>query len=234
MHETYLIRHGQASARARNYDVLSPLGIQQAQRLGRHLAERHIAVDGVFAGPRQRQRDTALHLVAAARETGLCLPDPVELPAGDEIPLDGILFLWLPRVIEHDATARAIAMRQFDHDEREIQRVLFSAMLAWAADEVAAPSLPTFAQFSARIAEALDEVRRAGATTLFVTSAGPVATTLRLAAHDGAATPADVMRLAMAIGNASLTRVKHDGVRLSVVAEAADVSHLLPDERTLI
>jgi hypothetical protein len=41
------------------------------------------------------------------------------------------------------------------------------------------------------------------------------------------------MRLAMDIGNASLTRVRHDGTRLSVLS-AADVSHLLPEERTLI
>jgi broad specificity phosphatase PhoE len=234
MQETYLIRHGQASARARNYDVLSPLGVQQAQRLGQHLARQRVTIDGVFSGPRQRQRDTALHLVAAAREAGLELADPVELPAGDEIPVDAILFLWLPRVIDHDPVARAMATQNFDHDEREIRRVLFKAMLAWAADEVTSPSLPTFAQFSTRIESALSEVRRVGPTTLFVTSAGPVATALRLAGHDSAATPADVMRLAMAIGNASLTRVAHDGARLSVVATAADVSHLDPAERTLI
>jgi hypothetical protein len=164
----------------------------------------------------------------------MSLPDPVELPAGDEIPVDAILRVWLPRVIEHDPVARAIAQHDYDHDTHEIRRVLVTGMLAWAAGEVTAPSLPTFAQFMAGIDAALREVRRAGTTTLLVTSAGPVATTLRLAEHADAATPADVMRLAMAIGNASLTRVRHDGARLSIVATAGDVSHLLPDERTLI
>ena len=234
MRETYLVRHGQASARARDYDVLSPLGVQQAERLGRHLAARGLALDGVFSGPRKRQRDTALHLVTAARAAGLDLPDPVELPSGDEIPLDAILVLWLPRVVDEDPVARSIASRQFDHDLREIRRVLITAMQAWAAGEVTAPSLPTFAEFSARIERALSEVRRAGPTTLFVTSAGPVATALRLAAHDGVATPADVMQRAMHIGNASLTRLVHDGARFSVVATAGDVSHLDPEERTLI
>jgi broad specificity phosphatase PhoE len=233
--ETYLVRHGQASARAADYDVLSPLGVQQAERLGRHLAQQGLRVDGVFSGPRRRQRDTAQHMVAAARAAGMSLPDPVELSAGDEIPLDAILQLWLPRVIAEDPGARALAERNFDgQNGREIQRVLITAMQAWAAGEVVAPSLPTFAQFSERVAEALHEVRRAGPTTLLVTSAGPVATAMRLAEHAEAATPSDVMRLAMGIGNASLTRVKHDGERLSLVATAFDVSHLPPEERTLI
>src|SRR5437868_3535361 len=114
MRETYLVRHGQASARARDYDVLSPLGVQQAERLGRHLADKGVPLDGVFAGPRKRQRDTATHLVAAARAAGMRLPDPVELPSGDEIPVDEILMLWLPGVIDRDPVARAVASRNFE------------------------------------------------------------------------------------------------------------------------
>ena len=233
MRETYLVRHGQASARARDYDVLSPLGEQQARALGRRIAVEKLPIEALFSGPRKRQRDTALHLIAAAREHGLELPEPRELPSGDEIPLDAILAVWLPRVVDSDAVARSIAQRDFEHDLREVRRVLIGAMQAWAAGEVTAPSLPTFEQFCARVDEALHEVRGTAATTLFVTSAGPVATALHLAAHEGLTTPADVMRLAMAIENASVTRLVHDGTRLAVGA-AFDVAHLLADERTLI
>jgi len=38
----YLVRHGQASFGADNYDVLSPLGHRQAERLGQYLKERGI------------------------------------------------------------------------------------------------------------------------------------------------------------------------------------------------
>ena len=232
MRETYLVRHGQASARARDYDVLSPLGIQQARRLGQRLAVERAPLDAVFSGPRKRQRDTALHLVAAARESGLPLPDAVELPAGDEIPLDAILMLYLPRVAD-DPVARSIATRTFDQPAREIRRVLIAAMQAWAAGEVASPSLPTFGEFTARIDDALAHVRGHGAATLFVTSAGPVATALHLARHDGLATPHDVMRMAMDIENASLTRLVHDGARLAATT-VRDVEHLPADERTFI
>ena len=38
MGSIYLIRHGQASFGADDYDVLSPLGVRQAEVLGDHLA----------------------------------------------------------------------------------------------------------------------------------------------------------------------------------------------------
>jgi broad specificity phosphatase PhoE len=233
MRHTLLVRHGQASARARDYDVLSPLGIQQAQRLGRHLATAKAPLDAVFAGPRKRQRDSAQHLVASAREHHLPLPDPVELPGADEIPLDAILMLYLPRVIDRDPAARAIAERNWDHPGREIHRVLVAAMQAWAAGEVSSPSLLTFDGFVRGIDETLAHIRAQSAAALLVTSAGPVATALHLAAHDQCATPSDVMRTAMSIENASVTRIAHDGARLAATA-IRDVTHLAPHERTFI
>ena len=39
MGSIYLIRHGQASFGAENYDVLSPLGYRQSEALGDYLAQ---------------------------------------------------------------------------------------------------------------------------------------------------------------------------------------------------
>jgi broad specificity phosphatase PhoE len=232
--ETFLVRHGQASARARNYDVLSPLGVQQARRLGEHFVRGGVAFDAVFSGPRQRQRDTARHVVEAMRAAGGgAVPDQVVLDGCDEIPLGAILVLWLPRLLDTDPVARAIAEQRFEHSDDEIRDLLGRAMQAWAAGEVAAPSLLTFAAFVARIEAALDHIRGHGAATLLVTSAGPVAAALHLAAHDGLTTPIDVMRHVVAVPNASVTRVVHDGERLAV-ASAHDVSHLPPHERSLM
>lgn len=233
MRQILLVRHGQASARARDYDVLSPLGARQARRLGEHLAARGLVFDAVFSGPRRRQLDTACHLVEAARAAGARLPDAVELASLDEIPLGHILALWLPRFVDGDPVARAIAEQRWEHPEAEIRRVLAAAMTAWAAGEVQSPSLPSFAEFVARIDAALAHISAQGASTLLVTSAGPVATALHLGRHDGALTPVEVMRAAMAVPNASLTRLLHDGSRLRV-ERAHDVEHLPPDERSLM
>ncbi|NWD90503.1 phosphoglycerate mutase family protein, partial [Pseudomonas sp. K5002] len=50
MGSIYLIRHGQASFGADDYDVLSPIGVQQAQVLGRHLAELGLGFDRCLSG----------------------------------------------------------------------------------------------------------------------------------------------------------------------------------------
>lgn len=233
MQQIVLVRHGQASARARDYDVLSPLGAQQALRLGEHLARRGPRFDAVFCGPRRRQIDTARHLLDAARAAGAALPDAVELPSCDEIPLPAILLEWLPRVAAHDPVARAVAEQRFEHSDDEIRALLGRALAAWAAGEVRSAAFPDFAAFVARIDGALAHIRGHGGATLLVTSAGPVATALHLAGHDGAVTPTAVARLAIAIENASLTRLVHDGRQLRVAA-APDASHLPAAERSLM
>jgi broad specificity phosphatase PhoE len=53
----YLVRHAQASFGARDYDKLSDLGEQQAERLGRTLAE--VRADVVVSGSMRRHQQTA-------------------------------------------------------------------------------------------------------------------------------------------------------------------------------
>lgn len=55
----YLIRHGQASLMAQNYDQLSNLGEQQALRLGESLHQRGLSFEHIELGDMQRHRQTA-------------------------------------------------------------------------------------------------------------------------------------------------------------------------------
>ena len=59
MGSIYLIRHGQASFGAENYDVLSPLGFQQSAALGDYLDQMGIRFDRCVSGELNRQQDTA-------------------------------------------------------------------------------------------------------------------------------------------------------------------------------
>jgi len=234
--QIFVVRHGQASARSHDYDVLSPLGITQATRLGERFARGGVRFDAVFCGPRRRHRDTARHLVDAARAAGVALPDAIELPGSDELPLGGILALWLPRFVDTDPVARAIAEGRFDYTDDEIRALIGRAMTAWAVGEVASPSLPSFAMFVARIADSLAHLRAHAETTLLVTSAGPMAATLHLCGHHAAPTPAATMALTVAVENCAVSRVvpsSDDQARL-VVADALDVSHLADVERSLM
>ena len=54
-----LVRHGQASFGADDYDVLSETGWEQARLLGAWLAARGVAPDVVVRGGMRRHRETA-------------------------------------------------------------------------------------------------------------------------------------------------------------------------------
>jgi len=54
----YLVRHGQASFGADDYDQLSALGRRQSERLGQYLAQRDVRIDAAITGTLQRQRQT--------------------------------------------------------------------------------------------------------------------------------------------------------------------------------
>ncbi len=66
MSQLLLVRHGQASWGAADYDVLSEVGELQAQTLGRSLSSRGLVPDVVLHGAMKRQRETARLLVEAA------------------------------------------------------------------------------------------------------------------------------------------------------------------------
>ena len=55
----YLIRHGQASFGADDYDKLSPLGEKQAEHVGYYLRDHGITLDAAYSGDLKRQRRTA-------------------------------------------------------------------------------------------------------------------------------------------------------------------------------
>ncbi len=73
----HLIRHGQASAGAADYDVLSPRGRVQSRHLGDWWRARGHTVDAAFHGTLKRQRDTAAIALEAAG-----LAPPVSVHAG--------------------------------------------------------------------------------------------------------------------------------------------------------
>jgi len=60
-----LVRHGQASLGAADYDRLSDLGRRQARVVGARLAESDLTIDRVVAGALSRQRDTAEAIMTA-------------------------------------------------------------------------------------------------------------------------------------------------------------------------
>jgi broad specificity phosphatase PhoE len=71
----YLLRHGQASFGADDYDVLSERGHRQSEVLGGELAKRGLNLGPVVSGTLRRQRDTADRALGAGGLVGEPMPD---------------------------------------------------------------------------------------------------------------------------------------------------------------
>ncbi|MCC6524200.1 MAG: histidine phosphatase family protein [Polyangiaceae bacterium] len=232
-----LVRHGQASIHADDYDVLSELGVAQARATGAHLARR-TRFDAVYSGPRRRQRDTARHVLETAAELGVPQPEPTVLDEFDEFVLDP---LWMATVAElvgeHPALVdalRASGRRPVPPAHRAAVRAYQARievhMQAWIEGRLALEGLEPYAHFEARVAAGLARVRAVhagGKHVLVVTSAGTVSAVARLALGLDAQKTVD---LVWSLANASLTELRYSGDRLSLASLNA-VAHL---ERDLV
>ena len=74
----YLVRHGQASFGAADYDNLSELGHRQAVRLGEYWRERGMRFDAVITGTLKRHRQTWEGIAEGPgpRRATTCCPGP--------------------------------------------------------------------------------------------------------------------------------------------------------------
>ena len=210
-----LIRHGQASLGAADYDVLSPLGELQARRLGAHLGASLAPPDRIITGPRKRQRDTATLLVAAARQRGAPYPDPTVALEFDEYPAQRVMQRHLPRFAADDPElGRHFADLQrhppATREHRRAFEAVFQRMMRhWHDDDLGDPDIETSHAFQERVGHGLRELLQPrGHTTLVVTSAGPVGVGLRL----GLATDLwSAIRASFVVHNSALTELQSRG-----------------------
>jgi broad specificity phosphatase PhoE len=208
MGQILLVRHGQASFGAEDYDVLSGTGEEQAVDLGRALAG--LTPDVVLHGSMKRQQRTAELAVEAA---GWSLT-----PTLDE--------RW--NEMDHLAVLAAHP-RNFDGepDRRQFQAWFESATRRWTSGDHDDDYDESFPEFRSRVREALAAVDSAG-TAVVVTSGGPISAVTTDLLHADLPTYA---RLAAVVVNASVTKVVtgRSGVSLVTFNEHA---HLGPDRVT--
>ncbi|MCB9569784.1 MAG: histidine phosphatase family protein [Myxococcales bacterium] len=236
-----LIRHGQASLRGADYDVLSDLGVEQARLLGAHLGRRGEAFDVIASGPLRRQRETAEHLRATAAAAGLALPEVLLVPELDEMPALEILARCVPDLAARDPEIAELAAAQAIAREREDPRTfrrafefVFQAMMRrWVDGAFADAGIETYAAFQARVERGIDrlfELGGRGSRIAAVTSAGTIGAAVRAAFT---LQPWDAMRATFVVANASLTELKHRPGELTLATFNA-LPHLdRPELRTL-
>jgi len=190
----YLVRHGQASFGAADYDQLSELGTRQCRALGQWFAARGIVFDAVLRGTLRRHVQS-LQAIASGYDAA-ALPDALAWPGLNEYDSEALI---------RSVHAAPLARPEGPEAYRAHFRLLRQALARWTAGEITPEGMPSWTQFAAGVAAALDHVRSTHAgPVLLVSSGGPIAT----AVHQVLGAPAETMvELNMRIRNSALTEL---------------------------
>ncbi|MCI3945446.1 hypothetical protein K0038_02487 [Pseudomonas syringae] len=160
MGSIYLIRHGQASFGADDYDVLSPVGIRQAQVLGAHLADQGLTFDRCLSGELRRQKDTAQHTLARLAEAGIDTP-PLELDSAfDEFDAEAVIKALIPAML-HDEPEALEILRNAPGNPAGFQRLFNLITARWLSGDHDTPGLQSWLCFVARVKAGLDRILEA-------------------------------------------------------------------------
>jgi broad specificity phosphatase PhoE len=186
MSRLILVRHAQASFGSADYDQLSPLGEEQARRLGTHWAAQEMVFDQVFVGPRRRHQRTAELVGAPLVHNGLPWPEAVSLPELDEYAGLEVFRASLPQLAKNGfdpATLAAGVHHPPATSSTELLKVFQSIMAQWVRGELTVPNVETWKEFRIRarrgLEKMLDGAARGRQIAVF-TSTGPVAAALDL------------------------------------------------------
>lgn len=125
----YLIRHGQASFGAENYDALSEIGWQQSRVLGQHLRGQDLGAPRVVCGAMRRHRETA---EAALEELGLPQEWSTD-PGFNEYDHQSLLHVHWPESQDREALTRWLGEQ--DNPRRAFQARFEEALRRWQRND---------------------------------------------------------------------------------------------------
>lgn len=218
-----LVRHGQASFLAANYDVLSPLGEEQGRLLGAYWARHGLRFDAVYTGPGERHRGTAAAAASACAEADHPLPHPEVIEELHEYDWDALIAAALPDWRVNDPELDRLAL-EFEaasgaREQRRAFQKLFERMAEdWVRERYSAPGIEPWHEFARRVRGALDRIverHGGGQRVAAFTSGGPAAVAVQRALE---VAPVKTLELVWALRNCALVEFLYSGDRFSLSA----------------
>ena len=187
----YLVRHGQASFGAADYDQLSDLGHKQSVRLGEYFAERGLQFDGLIAGTLKRHKQTLAGILEGMNHAG----DHLAWEGLNEYDSEAVIATVHPHKLEKPTSPEMY---------RHHFRLLRDGLSQWMAGTASPKGMPSYTDFVAGVSGALDHVRNNhyGKNVLIVSSGGPISTAV---GHVLGTSPETTIELNLRIRNTSIT-----------------------------
>ena len=187
----YLVRHGQASFGAADYDQLSPLGQRQSVRLGEYFRERSVSFDHVLSGTLRRHEQTW----TAIREGAQCSLQALLWPGLNEFNSAAVIATVYPHPLERPDSTELY---------RHHFRLLRDGLTQWMKGLVHPKGMPSYRDFQHGVISALDHIRNnCAGNVLLVSSGGPIATAIGHILDTG---PETTIELNMRMRNSAVTQ----------------------------
>ena len=202
-----LVRHGQASFGAADYDNLSDLGQRQSQRLGEHFRATGKRFDAVLTGTLRRHAQTRQGIASGMQLDSEGASDVLVWPGLDE---------YDPAALIGAVHRQKLDMPKTPEDMRNHFRLLREGLLAWMAGETKPVRMPSYAEFKAGVVAALDHVREQhpDGDVLIVSSGGPISTAVGQVLGAGAEA---TVELNLRIRNCSLSQFSYNAKKHSLM-----------------
>ncbi len=151
----HLVRHGQASFGADDYDRLSPLGEEQARLLGSWIRDCGFKLDQVVLGTARRHRQSAEQCLAAYG-AGPASQDWLVDAGFDEFDHHEVVIRYRPDLAEPGALGRFLA--QSAHPHRAFQSMFAMAVARWVGGKQDADYRESWPAFRQRCRAGLDRL----------------------------------------------------------------------------
>ena len=186
----YLVRHGQASFGAQDYDQLSELGQRQSQRLGEYFQHKGLRFGQVLTGTLKRHQQT----LAGICSGGGFSADALALPGLNEYDSEAVIAAIHPHPLAKPDTPELY---------RHHFRLLRDGLTQWMNGVVSPRGMPSYREFQQGVADALAQVRQqTEGDVLLVSSGGPISTAV---GQILGTTPEITIELNLRIRNSSVT-----------------------------
>ncbi len=189
----YLVRHGQASFGAEDYDQLSPLGQRQSLRLGEYFRQKGLTFDAVLTGTLRRQRQTYAG-IQEGMGAGATAAPALLWPGLNEYDSEAVIATVHPHKLQKPVTPELY---------RHHFRLLRDGLTQWMNGVVSPQGMPSYREFQLGVTSALEHIRKnCDGNVLLVSSGGPIATAV---GHVLGTTPETTIELNLRIRNSAIT-----------------------------
>ena len=204
MGNIYLVRHGQASFGAADYDNLSELGRRQSVRLGQYLRQSGLQFEAVLTGTLKRHTQTFAGICEGMADggdgaPGKTLPAALPWPGLNEFDGEAVIKALHPPALQDPKTPEGY---------KQHFRLLRDGLCQWMSGVTSPLGMPSYPDFVHGVTSALAHVRKNHTgNVLIVSSGGPISTAV---GHILGTTPETTITLNMRIRNSAITELVYN------------------------